>query len=1124
MPFKSRDVLANPRARYVWPFLAVAASFLLREALVEGLGLEMPTFITFYPAVMAMALLYGFWPGILATALTVLTTGYLILEPRGSFAISRVSDVVALTLFTGVGIFMSVVAEGYRREQGRKRVEEGQLHQAEMMRLSFDAIIITRTDGCIESWNWGAEQLYGYSASEALGSDAHKMFRTSPAVPWPEIHARLRKNSDWEYELHQATKDDREIVVSARYHLLVDEYEVERILQVNRDITEHKRTERRIQQLVRVYNVLSEINQTIVRVSDSQALLEAACDIAVDKGEFRMVWIGMINHATQMLEPIASAGATDGYLDKVAIDLRGKVHGTLPAMRCLATGAHAICNDIEHEPPYMPPYNVALQLNYRSSASFPLHCDGKLVGVFNLYSSESGYFDEEEIRLLDEMAMDISYALKVNQHEADRKKSDKILQESLATLQESQIIGGIGSYKTDFLSGAWTSSPVLNEIFGIDEAFERTVAGWIALVHPDDREMMSVYLEKEVAAKGIPFDKEYRIIRPANGAERWVHGMGRVEFGRDGKLLSMAGVIQDITEYKRVMESLRASELLYRTTFQTNPDFITISHLSDGKYIEVNNAFLRAIGFTRDELIGQTAVDLNIWFHAHDRQNFVTLLTRGSVCRNVEAKFRKKNGEIFWVLISASVFMMNGVPCLFAITRDNSEAKQAESKIKHLAFFDSLTSLPNRSLLLDRLNQTLTASSRNHRLSALLFIDLDNFKLLNDTHGHHVGDMQLKEVAKRLTGCVRESDTVARLGGDEFVVLLEELSEIPEEAAARAGTVASKILAVISEPYLLIGHEHRSTASIGINVFGNQHESAHDVLKQADIAMYQAKGTGRNDMRFFAPALQAAIDSRATLEEELRVAMRAEQFLLLYQPQIEDGRIFGAEALVRWNHPVRGIIAPGEFITLAEETGLILPLGAWVLDTACKQIAAWAAHRQMSHIVVAVNISARQFHQADFVEQVLSTLERTGAPARCLKLELTESMLVDNIEEVITKMTKLKMHGVTFSVDDFGTGYSSLLYLKRLPLDQLKIDRSFVRDITQNAGSSAIASAIISMSRAMEMSVIAEGVETEEQRQCLAGMGCSAFQGYLFSRPVPPEELQQKMLSVNTGFPSSINS
>jgi diguanylate cyclase (GGDEF)-like protein/PAS domain S-box-containing protein len=573
-------------------------------------------------------------------------------------------------------------------------------------------------------------------------------------------------------------------------------------------------------------------------------------------------------------------------------------------------------------------------------------------------------------------------------------------------------------------------------------------------------------------------------------------------------------VVRDLSETKKAEErlatsqnALRASEARYSTAFEASPNAVNIFRLDDGMYLEVNQTFLETMGFEREEVIGRTSQELNIWADPSDLQDIVELLRQKQVFRG-EIKQRKKNGETFWGLMSASVFEYEGTSCVLSVTQDISDVKAAQDEIRDLSFYDPLTRLPNRRLLLNRLRRSPIATARNRHRRALLFVDLDNFKSLNDTLGHQTGDLLLQEAALRLGSCVRDSDTVARCGGDEFAVMLENLSEVVEEAIAQAQIVGEKILAICGLPYLLIGHECHCPSSVGITVFGDEQESAKDALQRAEIAMFEAKKAGRNTLRFFAPALQAAVSARATMEEDLREAIKTNQFVLYYQPQVERGRLIGAEALLRWKHPRHGLLAPGEFIPLAEESGLILPLGDWVLEAACAQLASWAVRKEASAIALAVNISARQFRQPNFVERVLAALARTGANPLTLKLELTESMLLDNVDDVIAKMTALKSHGLRLSLDDFGTGYSSLAYLKRLPLDELKIDLSFVRDILADAASGAIAQAILTLGKAMGLRVIAEGVETEEQRDFLIRMGCHSFQGFLYSRPLPLEEFQ----------------
>jgi len=592
--------------------------------------------------------------------------------------------------------------------------------------------------------------------------------------------------------------------------------------------------------------------------------------------------------------------------------------------------------------------------------------------------------------------------------------------------------------------------------------------------------------------------------RRKDGTLFWERASISPVLDEQGTLVHFVAVKEDITERKAAEQELRVAA----TAFESQEGMIVTDERN--VILRVNRAFTRITGYSAEEAVGQTPSLLN-----SGRQDAAFYAAMWAGIRRDgswqgEIRNRCKNGEIYpeWLSITA-VFDDHGqVTNYVAAFSDITQHKQAEDKIKQLAFSDPLTGLPNRRLLLDRLHQALAASTRNKRQGALLFIDIDNFKTLNDTLGHDKGDLLLKQVAGRLLTCVREGDTVARLGGDEFVVMLEDLSEHSEEAATQAKVVGEKVLAALNHVYLLADHEYPSTPSIGVTLFSDHQNSIDELLKQADLAMYQAKAAGRNTLCFFDPAMQAVVTTRATFETDFREAVLKHQFFLYYQAQVDDaGRLTGAEALVRWQHPQRGLVAPADFIPLAEETGLILPLGQWVLETACTQLAAWAARPETAHLTLAVNVSVRQFHHVAFVDQVLAVLDRSGADPRRLKLELTESLLLDDVEDTIAKMTALKAEGVSFSLDDFGTGYSSLSYLKRLPLDQLKIDQSFVRDVLTDPNDAAIAKTVVALAQSMGLTVIAEGVETQGQRDLLARQGCHAYQGYLFGRPGPVEEL-----------------
>lgn len=544
-------------------------------------------------------------------------------------------------------------------------------------------------------------------------------------------------------------------------------------------------------------------------------------------------------------------------------------------------------------------------------------------------------------------------------------------------------------------------------------------------------------------------------------------------------------------------------------TFETQEAIVITD--AEARILRVNKAFQNITGYSAQEAVGHNPRMLKSGQHdAHFYQAMWTQLLStgkwsGEICD------RRKNGETYqkFMTITAVHNDQQQVIHYVGVFRDISDQMNAEQEIHRLAFYDPLTKLPNRRLLMDTLQHAMAASLRHDRHGALLFIDLDHFKYINDTQGHAKGDQLLIEVAQRLQGCVRDSDSVGRLGGDEFVVLLEDLSCQAEEAARQVELVVEKIRSKLNMPYLLQGTEYLSTASIGITLFYGHTESVENLLKYADVAMYQAKTAGRNVIRFFDPKMQADLNLRAVMENELRQALEKQQFRLFYQVQVDSvRRPIGAEVLLRWVHPERGLVSPMQFIPIAEEAGLISSIGLWVLVNACVQLQLWQDNDQMRDLTLSVNVSAKQFRQPDFVAQVRRALWESNANPSHLKLELTESAVLESIEDTISKMSELKQLGISFSMDDFGTGYSSLQYLKRLPLDEIKIDQTFVRDITSDQNDAAIVQTIIAMSETLGLTVIAEGVETQEQLDFLELRGCHAYQGYLFSRPVNLTEFE----------------
>jgi len=530
--------------------------------------------------------------------------------------------------------------------------------------------------------------------------------------------------------------------------------------------------------------------------------------------------------------------------------------------------------------------------------------------------------------------------------------------------------------------------------------------------------------------------------------------------------------------------------------------------------LRVNKAFTTITGYQASEVIGKTPRILS-----SDRQDrhFYTALwesinTTGSWKGQIWNKH--KDGAEYPEQLAISTVKNNAGNIInyVATFTDITQSLAASEEIKNLAFYDSLTGLPNRRLLIDRLKQALVAAKRTRMHGALLFLDLDHFKTLNDTLGHDMGDVLLKQVAERISFCIREVDTAARLGGDEFVVMLENLAASSNSAAAKAETIGEKIMAHLNQPYQLDGHSHHSTPSIGVSLFSDVDSSVDDLLKQADIAMYQAKTSGRNTLRFFNPIMQETINERVMLEKQLRIAIEEQQFQLFYQTQVNSsGQAIGAEALIRWIHPEQGMISPIKFIPLSEETGLILPIGEWVLETACAQLKIWQQSEHTKHLTLSVNVSYQQFSQETFEQRVQAIIQHHNIDPAGLKLELSESLLADNIEHLISTMSNLGKLGIQFSLDDFGTGYSSLQYLKVLPLHQLKIDQSFVRDISTDDNDKAIVCTIIAMAKNLDLEVIAEGVETDEQKQFLLDNDCKIYQGYLFSKPVSIDNINLQL-------------
>lgn len=633
------------------------------------------------------------------------------------------------------------------------------------------------------------------------------------------------------------------------------------------------------------------------------------------------------------------------------------------------------------------------------------------------------------------------------------------------------------------------------------EDAQRDAQRVFAAIHPDDRTEFFSTLQRALRA-GASWTHEFRV-KFDDGTQRWLLANAMTWMEGDGRLVSY-GAFTDITDRKEIEARLQASEARFRSLTELSSDWYWET---DAQY-----RFTRFDGYRQggsnlpmEYTLGKTRWELgSLNLSEEDWQQHRLVLARRQMFKDFEIQRLASHGQTYWITVS-------GMPMFDAqgefrgyrgIGREITTRKLAEDETLRLAFYDTLTGLPNRRLLMNRLSQALALSERSQKYGAILFIDLDNFKDLNDTQGHDVGDQLLQQVALRLANCVREVDSAARFGGDEFVVMIENLSEELDAATSQARQIAEKILGELAQPYSLKTLQHSSTPSIGITMFSGATPNGEEALKRADVAMYQAKADGRNTLRFFDPSMQSAVVERACLDADLRLALQRQELVLHCQPVVDGvGRATGFEALLRWQHPVRGLLPAGQFIGQAEQSGLIGLIGKWVLQTACQQLVAWAERPELREMNLSVNVSARQFKQSDFVTQALTILEQTGANPKRLKIELTENALLGDVEDAIRKMHELHARGVGFLIDNFGSGHSSLRHLRRMPLDQVKIDQSLVRDILTNPNDAAIVRTILALAQSLDLTAVAEGVETAEQRTFLLDHGCLAFQGYLFGAP-----------------------
>lgn len=902
------------------------------------------------------------------------------------------------------------------------------------------------------------------------------------------------------------------------------------------DVSARKLSEQVMGHLNLALRMLSACNKVLIRARSEQELLAEICRIAREYGGYQVAWVGYAqNDVARTMRPMAQAGVDAAILAAIPISWSDEVPAGLgPSGIALRTGLPALLDDVGHDPSFADWSQYAGGFGTGAVVSLPLRDSARTFGVLTLHLASPRAVPDEELALLSELADNLAFGIETRRIEEERRRLQHTVEKVATAVSVSANAGAPDFFEQlarNMADAVGAQAGFVMRLSGVENRHANAIAGVIdgATQIPQAYDVRGTPSE-QVIVDGECIVRQNATATLTAAADFGVDGMqGYVGMRLDNASGTPVGLLyvlfrEPIDRVDHTLATLRifgarvsAEMERHATDLQMRSQAALLDHATDaivvrsmdGSVTFWNKGAERLYGWTSAEAVGSLMLTRTA-AESHDMREILDRTVRDGEWRG-ELLQRRCDGnavavEARWTLIRDD----HGAPqSILAIETDLTQRKSAEHEIEHLAFYDRLTDLPNRLLLRNRLQHALETNERSGRMGAVLWVDLDNFKAFNDSFGHDTGDLLLQLVAVRLSYCLRASDTVARLGGDEFIILLVDLGDYAAEAASRGKMVAEKILLAFGEPFLLGENEGHATPSIGVTLFGAATATASidELMQRAELAMYQAKAAGRNTMQFFDPDMQAVVTARVTLEAEIRVGLKNSQFLLHYQPQVDaSGMPTGAEALVRWHHPQRGLVPPGAFIPAAEETGLILPLGSWVMESACLQLAEWACDPHLADMSVAVNVSARQFRQNRFVDEVLEILHRTGANPRRLKLELTESLLIDSVEDTVLKMTQLKSRGVGFSLDDFGIGYSSLSYLKRLPLDQLKIDQSFVRDILTDPNDEAIARTIVALGNSLGLAVIAEGVETADQKARLATLGCFFYQGYHFSRPVPAAE------------------
>ena len=1021
-----------------------------------------------------------------------------------------------------------------------------QTHPQPMWVFALDdrLTLLAANEAMVEVYGYSREELLGMALPDLWPPGAHEMHRQALA----SVHGgRSISGLILQHRCKGGRLIDVEIAsratqfngMAARQSMAID-------------VTERLAAEREVARMARARHLLSECNEAIVRAASEAELLDAVCRITVEVGGYRMAWVGLArNDERKTIDCVAHAGANSGYLESLALSWdEHSPDGQGPSGEVLRSGRAVVVRDVLQAPAYAGLAPRLLARGFHGMVCLPLNDGPHTFGILYLYAPQVLEISTHEQELLGELAEDLAFGMLSLRARQQQQEMQAAVVKVAASVSATTGTAFFEHLVQNMVQALGAETGCLGRFVPkADGAPERLVT--LALVVNGALAPNAEYLLSGTPSEHLATESQFCVVQGlrAQFPQAVVVGQTAAEAYVGQQLSDNAGTVIGMlfvlfrqplrnaaflqstlqifaSRASAEMERLEADAHIRRqaSLLDQTRDAIIVRDLQH-RVLYWNQGAERLYGWTAEQVRGQRIDELLHLDRSAFERACEAVRHHGEWTGEMVQCHRDGHAidtEGRWTLVTGEAGQADSI---LAINTDIRERKATEREIQRLAFYDALTGLPNRMLLLDRASHAISTAARQQEGGALLFIDLDNSKTLNDTLGHDQGDLLLQQVARRLEICVRGSDTVARLGGDEFVVMLEGLSPDPADLAMEARAAAEKILLTLAQPYQLDGCQYRTTPSIGIAPFARGDCTVGDLLKQADLAMYQAKTGGRNTLRFYDPHMQAVVSARAELEADMRSALAQGEFLLHYQPQVRhDGKLVGVEALARWRHPVRGLVPPSEFIPVAEETGLILTLGRWVLHTACQTLAQWQDEPPLRHLSMAVNVSSKQFRSASFVDDVGRILAVTGAPAKRLKLELTESVLVDNVEAIIATMEALRTLGVGFSLDDFGTGYSSLSYLKRMPLHQLKIDQSFVRDLLTDPNDAAIVDTIVALSAALGLDVIAEGVETLEQREMLLQAGCMAFQGYLYSRPLDDAALLEMLHSAGSPYVPSLSS